>query len=302
MFRDKLLVTGILPERALLRLKREGVGVYNAKKIRKNALLFSVKKKDTEKVFAIYPKVCYNEEGENGYRVSRVGAERTGKLLDFFKKRWGIAVGIGVFFALTGFLGSFVLRVEITGTNIYEREILCALEKNGVKTFSRYDDKNIDMICSEILSLDGVGFCSVKKSGNCVKVEVRMNPFAEPKTQKGQLVASRSGTILSLAVLRGTPLKKVGDTVRAGEAVVGDYILVTKEGEERVGVVPIAKVKLACVYEEEINAQTEQEAFAKAYLALGLSDKGEITGKSFVQNGDSFHVKLCYTEIQTINF
>ena len=53
--RDKILIEGLMPERALLRLRRVGIGVYNAKKIEKNQILFSVNKKDTEKVFAIYP-------------------------------------------------------------------------------------------------------------------------------------------------------------------------------------------------------------------------------------------------------
>jgi len=302
MFRDKLLVEGILPERAILRVKRAGISVYNAKKIRKNAILFSVNKKDTEKVFAIYPNVCYNKEGENGYRLARVGTERTGKLLDFFKRRAGVFLGVLVFLAITQFFGGYVLRVEITGTNIYEREILRALDKNGVKTLSRYNAKNNDLICSEILSLDGVGFCSVKKEGTLVKVEVRMNPFSEPFTQKGGLYARQTGKILSMSVLRGTPLKKVGDEVTAGEPVVGDYILTGGDGETKTQVEAIARVEFACAYEKLVSAETEEEAFGQAYLALDLSERGRITLKNIQPSEEGFLVKLEYTEIQTINF
>ena len=302
MLCDKLLVEGILPERAILRVKRAGIDVYNAKKIRKNAIVFSVKKKDTEKVFAIYPNVCYNKESESEYLLTRAGAERTTKLLDFFKKRAGILFGALLFLVLTQFFSAYVLQVEIRGTNIYEREILRTLEKHGVKTLARYSAKNNDLICSEILSLDGVGFCSVKKSGSTLKVEVRMNPFRKPFVQKGGLCAKRSGEILSLSVLRGTPLKKAGDKVSAGEMIVGDYLLTGAEQTEKTQVDTIARLELACSYEETFAVKTEEEAFAQAYLALSLSENGRIREKSIQKNQDGFHVKINYTEIQTINF
>ncbi len=302
MLCDKLLVEGILPERAILRVKRAGIDVYNAKKIRKNAIVFSVKKKDTEKVFAIYPNVCYNKESGSDYLLTRAGAERTTKLWDFFKKRAGILLGAFLFLVLTQFFGGYVLRVEITGTNIYEREILRTLEKHGVKTLSRYSAKNNDLICAEILSLDGVGFCSVKKDGSIVKVEVRTSPFRKPFVEKGALCAKGSGEIVSLSVLRGTPLKKVGDKVSAGEPVVGDYILTGAERDTKTQVDTIARLELACAYEENISVPTEEEAFAHAYLALGLSQNGRITQKSIEKNQDGFYVKIEYTEIQTVNF
>ena len=60
MFREKLIVEGVQPEKALLRLQKAGIDVFHAKKIKKNQILFTVSKKDSEKVFAIYPKMWYN--------------------------------------------------------------------------------------------------------------------------------------------------------------------------------------------------------------------------------------------------
>ena len=58
--KEKILLEGLMPERALLRLRRAGIAVYNVQKIKKNRIVFLIKKKDSEKVFAIYPKMCYS--------------------------------------------------------------------------------------------------------------------------------------------------------------------------------------------------------------------------------------------------
>ena len=95
--KDRLQIEGIMPERALLRLKRAGIGIYNAKKVEKNKILLSVKRKDTEKVFAIYPNVCYNIGAYSPYTVTKMGAVGIGKLLETAKKRMGLLLGIPLY-------------------------------------------------------------------------------------------------------------------------------------------------------------------------------------------------------------
>ena len=75
MLLEKIVIEGIMPERALSKLQREGICVYHAKKLKKNQILLSVKKKDTEKVFAICPNVCYNVSVYSPYTAKRVGSE-----------------------------------------------------------------------------------------------------------------------------------------------------------------------------------------------------------------------------------
>ena len=50
-----LSVQGVMPERALLRLRRAGIPVYDVKKIRADTLCLRVAKRDVDKVFALYP-------------------------------------------------------------------------------------------------------------------------------------------------------------------------------------------------------------------------------------------------------
>ena len=69
MLLEKIVIEGIMPERALSKLQREGICVYHAKKLKKNQILLSVKKKDTEKVFAISADMWYTKLIKNSFFV-----------------------------------------------------------------------------------------------------------------------------------------------------------------------------------------------------------------------------------------
>ncbi len=297
---ERVLIEGIMPERALLRLKRAGIGVYNVKKTQKNQILFHVKKKDSEKVFAIFPNVCYNNNGYTPYTARKMGAVGIGKTLQKLKNRTGVVIGALLFCALTLYADNFIFGVDFVGTDVYAREAIAALEENGIKPFSVYRAGNEDLVCAKILSQKDVEFCSVKKSGLVAVVEVRLSPFSERTLVAGDMRSARTGTVLSVTALRGTPLKGKGDSVQAGEPLVGGYFLTGNGEGKRVEV--IARASIACVYEATIQTQSEEEAFATAYLELALLERDVITSKTVIQTDEGYSVKIEYTAIQTMNF
>lgn len=297
---DGLQIEGIMPERALLRLKRAGIPVYNVKKTQKNQILFSVKKKDCEKVFAIFQSVWYNRGVSSPYTVKKRGGVGAAKYLQKAKNRVGLLLGGLLFCASTLFLDGFTFGVEIVGSDIYAREVHAALAENGIKPFTRYRSGNEDLVCARLLAIDDVEFCSVRKSGGRVVVEVRLSPFTGKKMQEGNMLAARAGTLLSITVLKGTPLVKAGERVETGTPLVGGY-LQTESGKVT-EVAPIARASIACTYEADVAAEDEQSAFARAYLDIALSPKDELTKSSVVKNGETFRVKIEYTLVQTVNF
>jgi hypothetical protein len=296
----RLLIEGIMPERALIRLKNAEIGVYNAKKVKKNQILLSVKKKDLEKAFAIFSNPCYNSNGRKAYTLTKRGAVGAFRALETLKKRTGFLLGALLFCALTVFADGLVLGVRFKGSEIYAREAVAALEKNGIKPFSKYQSQNVDLICAELLSQKGVEYCSVKKEGLYAVVEVRLSPFLEHAPQKGAMTATHTGTLLSLVVLRGTACKQVGEPVALGETLVSDFFE-TQSGEKK-RVEPIARASIACVYEAELAVQNEEEAFASAYLEIGRSKDVRLTGKRIEKRENGFFVRLEYTAIERMNF
>ena len=293
-------IEGIMPERALLRLKRAGIAVYNVKKTKKNQILLSVKKKDSEKVFAIFPNPCYNNSVYSAYTAKRLGVFGGWRYFESLKKRTGLIVGGILFCALTLYADGFIFGVRFTGTDVYAREAVMALEENGIKPFARYQKGSEDLVCAKLLKNKGVEFCSVQKRGLYAVVEVRLSPFLERAPQKGDMCSKRSGTVLSITVLRGMPQKRAGDKVQAGETLVSGHFE-TQSGEKK-SVEVIARASVACVYENRFQAESAEEAFAKAYLEIGLSDRDTITKKTIEERGNEYAVKIEYTAIQTVNF
>ena len=299
-FQERLLLEGLMPERALLRLQRAGIPVYNAKKVEKNQILFHVKRKDSEKVFAIYPNVCYNNTVYNTYTVKKLGAVGVLKYLESAKRRVGLLLG-GLLFVSTILLCEpLVFSIEYTGADVYAREAQMALEEVGIQPFSPYKAGKEDLVCSKLLKLDGVEFCSVQKVGHRVVVEIKTSPFPKTQIDENAMQAKRSGEIIAMTVLRGTPLKKVGEQVRQGETLVGNWLETEQGGQVRVEI--IARVRIACVWEADMEADSAEAAFARAYLALALSDKDEIKSVQITGAEEVFRVKINYQVIETLNF
>ena len=299
VFKERIILEGIQPERAVSRLSKEGICVFHAKKLKKNQILLSVKRKDLEKVFAIYPNICYNRNGRalfSAYTVRPAGAVGAYKLWALAVKRAGLALGAALFLFATLSVDKTVLKIEKTGAESYAREVTEILARHGVKKFSAYPKNKADEICADLLSLEGVSYCSVKKRGVTLTVELRLSPFAAAKPVEGDMRAAHTGTLVSVAVLRGTLLKNVGDAVSAGDALVGAYFL--KEDGSRVAVEAIARVKIACRYEERFFVNSAEEAFAAALLAVD----GEIKESAVTETENGYLVKIGYEVTETINF
>lgn len=299
--RERLFIEGLMPERALLRLRRAGIPVFDVKKTDKTTLLVSVEKKDVEKVFAIYPNLCYNTTERASYTVRRAPKKGIAKWLQTAKNRVGLLLGGLLFIALTAFADGFVCGVEFVGTDVYARETYAALREANIRTFAPYRGGKEDMVCAKLLAIDGVEFCSVKKKGLRLVVEIRTAPFAKETAQNGKLYAAQSGTVVSLTVLRGTALKNIGDYVNAGEPLVGDWFSTEDGGQVRVQA--IARVRMSCTYESEMAVASEEEAFAAAYLAIGGAENVTLINRAITATEKgTFSVKIAYEAVQTINF
>ena len=302
LFKEKLAVDGVMPQRALLRLKRAGIAVYRVEKPQKSRIVFCVKKKDVEKVFAIYPKVCYNRAVYSPFTVTELGAVGLGKTWKTLKSRTGLWIGVLLFCAVGLAANQTVLGVEFVGSSAYKRETLALLAENGIRAFAPYQTGKEDVICSKLLSLPSVEFCSVKKTGLWLRVETRLGNFSKPKYKKGDMVSSRSGKILSMVTLSGTPLKAAGDEVQQGQTLVGAWFVTPNgESEQRTKTDAIARVRLACRYEGLVAAEDEQSAFAQVYLLLELSDGDCITQKQMEKKDGAYRVCVEYEAVQSWN-
>ena len=297
--KTRICITGIMPERAMLRIRRAGIDLYNARKETPTSLICTVRKKDLEKVFAIYPKVCYTIYGQSPYTVQTLGDVGVGKWLGWAKRRVGFVLGAMLFCIGSLGLNTCVLGIEFTGSDVYAREAVMALEENGIRVFAPYPQGKTDVVCATLLRLKGVEFCSVKKSGLYVCVEMRVNEERLIPTRAGAFKAKHKGEILSITALSGTALKAVGDSVNKGETLIDEYF-VTPSGEQEKTTV-IGRAILACTCEINVQAVDEESAFATAYLTAGLGEDDYITSKEITPAKQGFAVRISYTAIESFN-
>ena len=298
-YRERILLEGTMPERALLKLRRAQIPLFHIEKPQKNQILFHVMKKDVEKVFAIYPKMCYNKSDYMAYQVKDLGAVGIGKYVETAKRRVGIL--LGGLLGLSVILASqpLIFAVEFVGTSVYARETYQALEEVGMGLLAPYKKGAEDSVCAKLLALEDVEFCSVQKIGHRIVVETRLSPLSKTHIQEGVLRAKHAGEIVAMTVLRGSPLKKIGETVREGDALVGDWFSTEDGGQVRVEI--IARVCIACVYVADVEAADEETAFAKAYLALGLTALDTIKEHSVQKVGELYRVKILYHTVESLN-
>ena len=260
--KERWLVEGLMPERALDRLQKAGIPLFKAKKIKKNGIVFHIMKKDMEKAFAIYPNMCYNNIRGSVYTFTRVGAPTTRERNVKRIRTLGILLGICAFLAFSLASTKLIFKVEFLGSTIYEREVLSILKESGVRAFGFYEKGREEEFLPKILSLDGVEFCSVQKKGNTLRVEIRQTPLPQLKREQGDLIAPKNCVLQSAVALSGTTLKKSGDEIKEGESIVGGFFINADQSKTQIEVV--AKAKLLCV--EQFLLEDEQNATAQAVL------------------------------------
>jgi hypothetical protein len=295
--KTRILLEGTMPHRALNRLQRLGIAVEGVKKRKKNQIVFTTSEKDSEKVFAIYPSVCYNERGSVAYTAKKLPTRGLVGVLDKIRKRIGLLLGGLLFLGGTLYADGLVLSVEIVGETQYEGEILDLLEEGGVKRFTRYRNEKEDLICSRILALPSVSFCSLKKSGTRLIVEVVQSSFAAEQTRTMQLVSPVEGVIVELTVLSGKALLAVGDQVAAGEVIVAPTVTGGQGG------VAVARACVLCTYVCTLEDATEEEAKARCYLEISLCEEPVTIDTLTVERDGRFTiVRADYRRIVCVNY
>lgn len=265
----------LTPPRALTKLARGGVAVYDVEKIGTAKLRMRVKSKDLQKIFAIFPQSCYTVKV-----IKSVGLK---KYIDAAKKRAALLAAGAVFVAVCIGSGAFVLRIRFEGSGShYRREAMPLLASAGIGVFSPYSEEKGERAERLLMDLPSVSFCSVKKEGSVVTVTIEENAEIPVAEREKQFLCPADGKVESLTVIRGTPLVAEGEEVKAGQNLVSGTV-VTGEGENMTSreTFPVARLSLlaeyACSYE---SAEKSDAALERAYASALLHIDGEVLEKS----------------------
>ncbi|MGN0812763.1 MAG: sporulation protein YqfD [Candidatus Coproplasma sp.] len=265
-------------------------------KVKGAKVRFGTNREYIQKVFAIFKHPCYNT----------VIRRKSEKMLfqDFLKRRLGLIVGAVAFVTLCLMSQTLVLKVSITGNAQYLTEqVLEVAEECGVKKYTSCPNLDKPLLTSRITSLENVEFCSVTRKGWAIIIDVHVQPASSQKVNYSPLKAQRTGKIIKLTVLSGTPGKAEGDEVNQGDIIIGNYELLpdgTKSDCLAAGYVQIeACGSISLFYEEESQ---ENKRLALASVALYADN---VTAKSLkitpCEGGYYYQVDFTYLHVQAWN-
>lgn len=232
---------GVNLNRIYKECKKSNIELYNINRKDYKNIEFDIKNhhKKALKTIAKTHKYEYTEDNNFGFF----------KLINFFKFRFGILIG-ALFFVIANIVSSFfVWDIKIYGNSkVTNEEILQVLKSQNISVGGVYNSSNLENIETKLTnSIDSISLCSVIKKGTSIIVNIKEKLEIEEINSinaTDDIVATDNLTIVDLDVVSGTALKKIGDSVKAGETIVASYIL-NSQGK-----------KISCKANARIKAKT----------------------------------------------
>lgn len=164
--------------------------------------------------------------GDRCHRLERRGL---GETLSHGRRRLPFWLALTAMAAFTMYAPKRVWFVEVEGNvQVPDREILAAAEECGVAFWAKTGEIRSEQVKNRLLNLvPELQWAGVNFSGSVAVISVRERLEAEPVRQRDTLtdvVASRDGIVVSMSVLGGQAVCKVGQAVCAGEVLVSGCV------------------------------------------------------------------------------
>jgi len=277
---ERFLIGGKNLSLLLHKLNVKKIPFYNLEEI-ENKILITIEKKDIKNFLAIIEQSWYYKS------VEEVGfASFKEKIIKYL----GVILGIICFTFGTFAFDNMVLKVEIKADSCFYYDIKNVLKRNNVEKYTWFSNVNLKQLQEEIYAENPlICYSSAVKRGNSLVIRVeRANSFSQKVDQtRKSIIAEQDGEILSIVVLRGYPLKKAGDFVKAGEEIVsGEKI----EDEKLYSTFVLATVKILCSFYYE-SQEPKVVALQKAKLLCGQEN---YYSQDVQEDGNNIKITLKY--------
>lgn len=208
--------TGGFIERAINLISNNNINIWD---IRKNKEVFyiNVLAKDYKQIKKLAKKADVNT------RVcDRIGIYF---LLKKYKKRIGVVIGISIFLFFIMFMQNFIWTIDVTGNQTIDtQQVLDIVAEYGIKKgalVSSLDFRDIQQ--QAITKFNNISWLAINHVGSSVSIEIRegiVAPEIKDKSTTRDIIAKKSGKIISMKILEGEQRIKIGDYVVEGDTLV----------------------------------------------------------------------------------
>ena len=232
-------IKGLNLDRLVNKLYKNGISLFDVKKISHKKLNIRIKKRDSKKFFAITKEMCYTYR-----KIKTVGK---GYPIFYFIKNVGVSLGIALFIALSVFFNDVIFAFSFSGNgSVYQNKVIEYLNLCGIKEFSRFSSIDLSSLSDGIVENNSnILFAQCTKKGNRLNIEL-IKKEQDKEIVGGQsesLVSNCEGILQDIKVYRGTAVKNIGDKISVGDVIVDGYVVI-KDKQVKTNVIATAYVKV----------------------------------------------------------
>lgn len=274
----KIRVTGYSPERFLNLCKNKNIEIWGLE-AKNNAYVMCMNISGFRKLKPILRKT----------KTKVTIEERIGLPFFFYKYRKRISFLIGIFLcSVLVLLGTFfVWNIEFEGNQAITNDVLFEyLETKNVKHGMLKTDVKCEQIAKNIRKeFDDIIWVSVSLKGSKLSIHIKENMDSikkvEEETEACDIIADKSGTVISIITRNGVPKVQVGSEVKKGDVLVSGVLEVLNDGKEVVEthyVTADADIILETeeYFEQTINREYNIKQYTKKKNLLPYIKIGEI--------------------------
>lgn len=213
-------VTGAFTERFFNLISHNGVRVWDTHRS-KQVLTAKTRVRDYRKLRAPAKKT--------GVRVRIQKKHGLPFLIHRYRKRLGLFAGLVGVLVFINVMSIFIWDLDVTGNVTVPKERISQfLTDNGVKIGAISDQIDYRQVEQKLLiEIPELAWAGIQQQGSRVLVEVKervMPPEIVDENDPRDVVATRTGQIISMEVYDGQAKLRVGDTVMEGELIVSGLI------------------------------------------------------------------------------
>lgn len=193
-------------------------------KIKDDCFSFIVNKKYKKRVQALLSKqeiMVLNKKGKG--------------VISFFNStifRIGIIIPIFIFLIFLCISNAFVFNYKIYGNELINtQEIEDVLKEQNIAGITKKSDIDTTKLTNALQEIDKVSLVSVIIKGNTLIINIKEKVYNSEYEDKGEFTPLKSnfnGIITEISLIQGTPLVKVGQTVKIGQELVAPYVTDTQ--------------------------------------------------------------------------
>lgn len=211
-------IYGIYPEKVLNICERNKISLWDIR-IKKGKICCKIRVRDFKK----FPKI-FKRQGVRLHITNRVGVPF---FTNKYKRRFGVLLGLIVYFLILVYFQSFVWVIEINGNKtVSTAEIMAICEEIGIHEGIKSSGFDAKIKAQELLlKSDKLSWASFNIEGCVLNVNVtEIDKKKDDDLSPSNLIAASDGIIKHIDVTVGNCVVKVGDTVRKGDLLASGII------------------------------------------------------------------------------